>query len=661
LFETAEQYYKELLKYIGKLKSKAVTVQPTETLKKNYRYYTGRFEQGDKVKNYRNVIQGIVDTKKTLIADNDMVTEVAPAITRFSDFAQLQTAQDVADILDAGLKHVHKVNNYEIIEEDTIFDALVAGCGINEVLWDDDLGYGIGDVRINCIDPLKFFPDPSAKRIEDCNYIFVEESYSPITIKNKYPDKADKINVSSKKEGATSEPGKIFGKHVTENSGTKRLQYSFENPEDVEKNAENIVVWKCYLKDDSVFTAEMLDAKTESEQEKIGQLRYPGGRVIIFVEGATDYVLEDKAIDYGFEGFPIDVFVPGNTKDLWGKGESENLFEIQDRINRAYAKKQSLIGSFLSILFMDSKSGLHPNQLINEKGVAVIDNLQRNTPTVVTNNTLSELEVILKASEMYKADAREIGRVNEHMISGERQKGVNSGDMVEDLNESPLTAIRAIQKKYKEFRINQSKKIIKLMQKFYNVERYIRMSEGKFAGISNGNIQVMKEAEKNRYEVLYTISSDLTVCDYEVDIVAGAEMPRSRTGKANLTSRLYEQGILGQGSDAIDEYLTALDYPNRRNVIERLKQQEEQSANDMTSKLVMVLDKFKMDFKDLPQFAQYQVLAECGIQVPQEATKEEIETELDLESKELDNAQKRRSLSENSQENQIKAKQQNGV
>ena len=406
----------------------------------------------------------------------------------------------------------------------------------------------------------------------------------------------------------------------------------------------------------------MLDTKVESEQEKINQLRYPGGRMILFVEGASDYVLEDKAIDYGLEGFPIDVFVSGNTKDLWGKGEPENLFEIQDRINKGYAKKQTLIGSFLSILFMDEQSGLDPQQLINCKGVAKIRNLSKNLPQVVTNNTANELLAISQVTDIYKADAKEIGRVNEHMISGERQKGVNSGDMVEDLNESPLTAIRTIQKKHKEFRINQSKKIIKLIQKFYNVQRFIRLSEGQFAAIGNGQIKVFGEKEQGIYERLKTITSDLSICDFEIDITAGSEMPRSRIGKARITQQLFEQGVLGQGSEAINELLTALDYPNRRNIIDRIREQEQAQSQDKTSKLVMVLDKFKMEFKDLPQFAQYQVLAECGIQVPTEPTKEEIETELDLEAKELDNEVKKRGLTnENNQETEIKTKQQQGI
>jgi hypothetical protein len=163
VFETEEQYYKELLKHLEKIKSVAMDNHPTARIEKCYRYYAGRFdEKTDRTKNYRNVIQGIVDTKKTLVSDSEMVTEVMPSITRFSDLQQINTAQDVADILDEALKHVHKVNNYESIEEDTIFDALVAGCGINEITWDDELSYGLGDVKINPIDPLNFFPVPSA-------------------------------------------------------------------------------------------------------------------------------------------------------------------------------------------------------------------------------------------------------------------------------------------------------------------------------------------------------------------------------------------------------------------------------------------------------------------------------------------------------------------
>ena len=660
MITTEQEYYSELLKHIENIKAIAIENQPTARLEKNYRYYYGRFGKNDKVKNYRNVIQGIIDTKKTLVTDSQMVTEVTPSVLRFADLQQLQTAHDIADILNDSLKHVHKINSYEILEDEEVFNALVSGVCVSEVLWDADKSPGLGDVSINIIDPLNFFPDPAAKKIEDCNYIFIKETYSPITLKTKYPDKAHKIDsTSTESKQATEKVGKRVGVHAVENSDNKRLLYSHERPEAVEKNAKNIVVWKCYLKDDSVFTAEMLDSQNEEEMKKLNQLRYPYGRVVLFIEGSTDYVLEDKAIDYR-SGFPIDVFIPADSQDLWGKGEPENLFEIQDRVNRTYAKKQSLMGAFLSLLCLDKKSGIKPHELINEKGVLTLENMAKNIPQVVTNNTLSELAAINETAREYKEDAKEIGRVNEHMISGKRQKGVNSGSMVEDLNESPLTSIRSIQKKYKAFKISRSKKIITLIQQFYNVQRIIRLSEGKFASIQSssednpGKIEVIDDKGK----ILNEIKSDLTLCEFECDITAGAEMPRSRLDKARITEKLFEQGILGQGSDAINELLTALDYPNKRVIVDKIKEQEVFTKENPLSKISELLDKFSMNFKDLPAFAQNQVLAECGIQIPNDQTQEEVEKELDLESKELDNELKKEQINEqNHQKSETSTKQ----
>lgn len=65
--------------------------------------------------------------------------------------------------------------------------------------------------------------------------------------------------------------------------------------------SKNVVVWNAYLKDDSTF----IDTKDTEKQELLFQ--YPNGRYLRWVDGADDYLLEDRPIDAP-SGYPLMLF-----------------------------------------------------------------------------------------------------------------------------------------------------------------------------------------------------------------------------------------------------------------------------------------------------------------------------------------------------------------
>lgn len=625
-----------LLKHIDKLRKEAVTQHPTSELKKYWAYYSGKARKGtsDYMSNKYNIIKGIVDTKCTLVLDNDIVSTVMPRLKTFVDENSLSLQNDIADILKDINSYVLDDNNFEKIKSQVVLNKLIYGSGFTETIWSQDEDNKLGDIKINFLNPLDCFPDMAAKTIEDCNFFFIRETYSPITLKKKYPEYAKKMQSTMDKNQSGKDNNQPTGVFTTQNDGLTSQAYSYGGESSISpEKQKNITVWKCYLKDDSTFVAKESEQGADPKEAEL-KFKYPNGRLIIYVDGANDYVLEDKPIDYPF-GFPIDTF-SSSTVNIFGDSQVKYLVDIQDRINRAWERVQYLVSSYVSFIAVNSSITVDPDDIINQ-AIFIADNISDTGIQSFTNNTLSELNEMIAYIDKLKETAYEISRVNPTMISGERPEGVNSGEQIVRLNESPMLAIKEEQRHFKYFVCEQGKKNIVLIQLFYNTPRMIRLTNSKqvasipakidtqnpeMQGLQQEPIQILEQKQSQEkgtyYEAIRQIQGDLSIGEYDMQIIAGTEMPRSRSEKAQLTMQLAQAGYLGSNqTDIAETVLTAVDYPQRHQVIDKLREQEaEMSKNPPVEPPT---DKITVNFKDLDSLAQAEWYQSHGF--PQAAEK----------------------------------------
>ena len=537
-----------ILKHLDELKNKAVEENKNRhnDFKKYREYYEGNYKDGNQL----NIIKGIIDTKTSLILDFDAVSSVVAKTKSFANLDQIQLMNSIADILNDCNKHVLKENDIDGIKRAVVYNKNVCGIGIAETTWKQADDEELGDVQIISVDPLNYFPDTTAKKVEDCNYIFKKEIVSSITLKKDYPqfaekiekakgtEEADKFNINLEKE-KTPNQGAV--NTVGNDYNTTQMYADGKAPTgDVVSQAKNVIVWNAYLKDDSTF----IDTKDTEKQQLM--LQYPFGRFIRWVDGADDYVLEDKPIDLP-TGYPFDV--------IEGDSDVKYLIETQNRIDKAYRKIRLLVGGYISFLAHTPDADITDQEIIDQLTVEVD---QLGQMEIITNNTLDRLNEMINYIKILKEQAYEIARVNPSMISGQRQDGVDSGRMVAMLNESPMTAINEIQKLVKRFIITQGEKNITLIQMYYNVPRIIRLAGGDFAVLQpqiprvdengqpvldeNGQpieevspyIQIYRENAQKELEAVKLLKADLSVGEYEVDVIAGVQLPRSRAEKAEI-------------------------------------------------------------------------------------------------------------------------------
>ena len=258
---------------------------------------------------------------------------------------------------------------------------------------------------------------------------------------------------------------------------------------------------------------------------------------------------------------------------------------------------------------------------------------------VITNNTLDRLNTMIEYIKVLKEQAYEIARVNPSLISGQKQDGVDSGRMVSMLNESPMTAINETQKLVKRFIITQGEKNVTLIQMYYNVPRILRLAGGNFAYLQpqinqvdengepvldengqpqvevNPMIQIYAENAQKELVAIKTIESDLSIGEYEVDVIAGSQMPRSRAEKAQIYMQLAQMGKIPETKTGTELLLSALDIPDKTGIIEAIEEQQSQIENSQPP-INMDVELASKLFKDMPLECQLQYLAQFGFQVP---------------------------------------------
>jgi hypothetical protein len=257
---------------------------------------------------------------------------------------------------------------------------------------------------------------------------------------------------------------------------------------------------------------------------------------------------------------------------------------------------------------------------------------------VITNNTLDRLKTLIDYIRTLKEQAYEIARVNPSLISGQKQDGVDSGRMVAMLNESPMSAINEVQKLVKRFIITQGEKNIALIQMYYNVPRFISLAGGDLAYIQPqinrvdemgqpvldemGQpvqevapiIEIYKENAEKELVAIQKIQGDLSIGEYEVDVIGGAQMPRSRAEKAKIYMELAQMGKIPNTPTGTELLLSALDIPDKTSIMEAIQEAERQ-AQEAQPAINMDVETIQKLFKDMPLDCQLQILQQFGFQV----------------------------------------------
>ena len=624
-----------------------------EKYKKFLNYYDGKlqekyFLQEDKTS--ENIVEEIIETKVNATLDAPFTIQVVPSVSPLKDITEIKNQQIVADVLNEELHNILKCNNFNELKEQVVrYGEIMGFSAIQTVIEKVD---DRSEIKLKYISPEDIRFDKSAKCVKDLSFVAYKKSVPPQVVKEKYCKNADGTYNYEKCALIDQITTDIINKE-NNNSNKSIISYRTENSAGLAYNTsvggmqagKVVELIEMFVIDTSVYSPNKEDNEQIKQIKEESIYKYPNGRLVVFsLKGTLEtdnsgLILSDTPAPKGFRNIAnIDIFNPLTFNNIEGKSEVEDLIPIQNRINGTLAKMAFLVSQNVNtIIAPDGIMDIGDDEVVAQTILKVNKlNPDGSNPLFSLKNGMIEEATKLEALlQRYEKAAYTKAHLNETLINGARQIGTTSGEQVEQLNESPMSSIRLIQKNLKNFIIEIGNKIITLIQEYYNEDRIISIATG--LTVDNQQIKYAKfklDAFANQQNIeLYNEALEVAKTiilnkdwKYSIEVIAGIEIPRSRKELAITMERIFTSGMLNPNADVdlTEQYLKALDIPNYRAIIQLLRQKQQQTQQQQAQaqfniQTVLVdpnLSKnFAEIFKGLDGFskAKGQVLAILGL------------------------------------------------
>lgn len=572
--------------------------------KKFFDYYDGKLNGnyfGKEEKTSENIIEEIIETKVNATLDAPFTIQVVPSVSPLKDISEIKNQQIVADVLNEELHNILKCNNFNEIKEQVIRYGEIMGFSALQTVIDKD-DDGRANIKLQYISPEDIRFDKGAKSIKELSFIAYKKTVPPQIIKEKYCKNADgsfdydKCALVDKITSDITKTESNKTNNIVAYETDKTAGLAYNNSIGGIQAGKTVEIIEMFIIDTSVYVPNKDDNDETKQIKEQSIYKYPNGRLIVFsLKGVSvddeGIILADKAAPEGFKTFAnIDIFNPLTYNNIEGKSEVEDLIPIQNRINGTLAKMAFLISQNInSILVPDGIIEIGDDEFVEQTVIKSNKlNLDGNIPQVIKNQMIEEAAKLETVLQRYEKAAYTKAHLNETMINGQRQIGTTSGEQVEQLNESPMSSIRLIQKNLKNFIVEVGNKIVTLIQEYYTEDRIISIATG--LTVDNVQIKYAKfgiEAVTNEqfiqlYDDALNVAQTIKLnkdWQYTIEVVAGTEIPRSRKELALTMERIFSSGMLNVNADIdlTEQYLKSLDIPNYRAIIQLLRQKQQQA------------------------------------------------------------------------------------
>ena len=604
-----------------------------EKYKKFLNYYDGKlqekyFLQEDKTS--ENIVEEIIETKVNATLDAPFTIQVVPSISPLKDINEIKNQQIVADVLNEELHNVLKCNNFNELKEQVVrYGEIMGFSAIQTVIEKVD---DRSEIKLKYISPEDIRFDKSAKSVKELSFVAYKKCVPPQVVKEKYcknPDGSYNYEKCALIDQITTD---VINQD-NNNSNKSIISYKTETSAGLAYNTsvggmqagKVVELVEMFVIDTSAYSPNKEDNEQTQKIKEDSIFKYPNGRLVVFsLKGTLEtdnsgLILSDTPAPKGFRNIAnIDIFNPLTFNNIEGKSEVEDLIPIQNRINGTLAKMAFLVSQNVNaIIAPDGIMDIGDDEVVAQTVLKVNKlNPDGSNPLFTLKNGMIEEATKLEALlQRYEKAAYTKAHLNETLINGARQAGTTSGEQVEQLNESPMSYIRLIQKNLKNFIIEIGNKIITLIQEYYNEDRIISIATGltvenlpiKYAKfgidtITNEQfVQLLTEALK----VAKTIKLNKD-WKYTIEVVAGVEIPRSRKELAYTMEKIFVSGMLNVNADVdlTEQYLKSLDIPNYRAIIQLLRQkqqqvQEQQSQAQLNIQTVLVDPNLSKNFAEI--------------------------------------------------------------
>lgn len=493
---------------------------------------------------------------------------------------------EFAQVLNMVLEADWERNNWLVPVTEMILDGYIYGLGYMELGYDESADFGLGSATLQSEDPFYLYPDPKATDIncKDSQGFIKAEPVDTQWLKKQYPDweddiKADIVDSIDSSKTALND----FKIRV---SNTDRDMPDVTEIEGREKSIEKTLLITAYLKPDETEEVEVedVDEAGEATTKFITKKKYPFGRVITVANGIK---LKEEPLPFNHGKFPfvryLNYILP---REFFGVSEVEQLESPQRVFNKllnASLEILNLMGN--PIWIVDTSSGVNPHKLVNKTGLVVekepgsevrremgtqlnptalqlIDRMEQwfnnvaGTQDVTRGQTPGSVTAASAIEQLQEAARTRIRQKQRNLDDTIRQLGKMYAEMVlEKYNKNRVFRVTNDEGSTKYFKFRTEKRIVGDKEQLVGILRQYQQSE-------DGQILPRNEAKE------YLISGS-----FDVRVNTGSALPFTVADKESKALNLFDRGIIDE-----EEVLNIMDYPNREQILQRLKERQAAAA-----------------------------------------------------------------------------------
>lgn len=545
----------------------------------NYKMFRGK-QWKHKRPTYRHseVFNLIFAEVQTILA---ILTDVRPNIEALpEDPSDYEFAQIVSDILTSKWDS----NNWSYTVAENITDACIYGTSIACIPWKPELLDGLGDFAFESEDILNFYPDPNARsKVNDeyCDFTVTAVPTDLYKMKAKYPDVAEFLSADvNDMEGRQlrEEIDEIRYRSPTDNRGTTRT----DNPNMASGGkSDQILVLTAYVRSNEVEEESFEDTDPASGQiveQFRTKKRYPNGRKIVVANGV---LCESGDNPYQEGRFPysrlVDHAIP---RQFWGVGEVEQLESSQNVVNNILSHVLDILKLCANpVWIVDTESGVEDENITNRPGLVITKNkggeVRREMGVNIPPFVLDTLNIMMDRVMTKLSSSSEVSR-------GAAPSANASGYAIEQLQEATQTKLRSKSRNIEVFLKETGDLMFDRLMQYYSVPRVVRLSSNpnaakyfkffiKDSQDESGEVQKTAvyqpiETDADGQQIAGDPREMLIKSRVDIKFSVGTTLPFAKAQKAALAEKLYDKGIID-----VEEYLTQIDYPNKDEIIAKLK------------------------------------------------------------------------------------------
>lgn len=474
--------------------------------------------------------------------------------------------------------------NWSDVVYGLLFDAKLYRVGHAIVEWDGELCGGLGDVLFRNLDPFYCYWDPRAETINKqrpCRYFIYAEPVNTQELKEKYPDFKDQIKadvsqyaqkgdqLSTQRLATTFDPYSV--QRLPQSSYTGNEQFGGE---------PSTLFLRVWLRDNTLEEMkEESNSESGKKEEYVLKKKYPRGR---YIEICNNLLLKDDVpgceingewVPYNHGDFPIVKCLNyAYPREYLGEDEVNQTKGTQKIINYVWSY---ILDTFKMnanpVTLISNASGIDPDKLTNEPNINIFTNdmngYRKEPGMAIAPNSMQLLDQAMALFDKVQG-LQDVSR-------GAQQVGATSGVMLEGYVEAAQTRPRMKNRFLDSCLQDIGELVLKLYLQFYKSQRVYRITnkegypeyvqfviseDGKAAQIGRISTDESGQASNQPQENVNVKG------EYDVQVVSGSALPFSKAQKGQTALAYFNAGAIDQ-----DELLTAVDWPNKEQVLLRMQ------------------------------------------------------------------------------------------